>query len=176
MQAKYTFWSTALYQQPSPRLNCAPPWENPCWKQDVTVASGSATLLKPDNITISPEGNLWLFEDPDRAQRSRIKGLADDGTLFTFAENDRSGSDYLDEFAGGCFSADGKWLFVNIQTPGVTLAITGPFGDGVGPDPVIPEFPTGVGTVAALGAAAAIGGAAIAIRNRNQDADGIAAG
>ncbi len=142
----------------------------------VYESPGASTLLKPDNITVSPEGNVWLFEDPDRAQRSRIKGLADDGTLFTFAENDRSGSDHLDEFAGGCFSADGSWLFVNIQTPGVTLAITGPFGDGAGPDPVIPEFPTGVGTVAALGAAAAVGGAAIALRNRNQGADGVVPG
>ncbi len=30
--------------------------------------------------------------------------------------------------AGACYSPDGKWLFVNIQKPGVTLAITGPWG------------------------------------------------
>ena len=29
------------------------------------------------------------------------------------------------EFAGPCFSPDGKWLFVNIQVPGITCAITG---------------------------------------------------
>ena len=33
-----------------------------------------------------------------------------------------------DEFAGATFLDD--WLFVNIQTPGVTLAITGPWRDG----------------------------------------------
>ncbi|CAN5446958.1 DUF839 domain-containing protein [soil metagenome] len=137
----------------------------------VYESPNAATLLKPDNITISPEGNVWLIEDPDRAQRSRIKGLADDGTLFPFAENNRSttspgGADYLDEFAGGCFSPDGKWLFVNIQTPGVTLAITGPFGDGTGPTPVVPEFPTGAGAAIGIGAAVAVGGAAIALRNR----------
>ena len=31
------------------------------------------------------------------------------------------------EFTGPTFSADGKVLFVNIQTPGLTLAITGPW-------------------------------------------------
>jgi len=31
------------------------------------------------------------------------------------------------EFTGPTFSADGKVLFVNIQTPGITLAITGPW-------------------------------------------------
>ena len=31
------------------------------------------------------------------------------------------------EFAGPRFSPDGKWLFVNIQVPGITFAITGPW-------------------------------------------------
>ena len=31
------------------------------------------------------------------------------------------------EFTGPTFTADGKVLFVNIQTPGITLAITGPW-------------------------------------------------
>jgi secreted PhoX family phosphatase len=32
------------------------------------------------------------------------------------------------EFAGPTFSPDGKWLFVNIQVPGITCAITGNWG------------------------------------------------
>ena len=36
------------------------------------------------------------------------------------------------EFTGPTFSADGKVLFVNIQTPGITLAITGPSGKYLG--------------------------------------------
>ena len=39
--------------------------------------------------------------------------------------------DYRDsEFAGACWSPDGRTLFVNVQTPGITLAITGPWMDG----------------------------------------------
>ena len=34
------------------------------------------------------------------------------------------------ETAGVIFSPDGEWLFLNIQTPGITLAITGPWHKG----------------------------------------------
>jgi secreted PhoX family phosphatase len=44
----------------------------------------------------------------------------------------RSGISYntnqrQNEWAGAVFSPDGKWLFVNIQTLGITFAITGPW-------------------------------------------------
>ncbi|NNJ65410.1 MAG: phosphatase, partial [Xanthomonadales bacterium] len=34
------------------------------------------------------------------------------------------------EWAGATFSKDGEWLFVNLYSPGVTLAITGPWQAG----------------------------------------------
>ena len=34
------------------------------------------------------------------------------------------------EFCGGCFDPTGRYLFVNIQTPGITFAITGPWANG----------------------------------------------
>uniref|UniRef100_UPI001C303649 alkaline phosphatase PhoX n=1 Tax=Achromobacter sp. GbtcB20 TaxID=2824765 RepID=UPI001C303649 len=33
-------------------------------------------------------------------------------------------------FAGACFDPPGRYLFVNIQTPGITFAITGPWAKG----------------------------------------------
>ena len=47
----------------------------------------------------------------------------------------RSGINYStdqrqNEWAGACYSPDGRWLFVNIQTPGITFAITGPWNLG----------------------------------------------
>ena len=42
----------------------------------------------------------------------------------------RPGDQRQNEWAGACFSPDGQWLFVNIQTPGITFAITGPWGSG----------------------------------------------
>ena len=34
------------------------------------------------------------------------------------------------EFAGACYSPNGQWLFVNVQSPGITFAITGPWENG----------------------------------------------
>lgn len=34
------------------------------------------------------------------------------------------------EWAGATFDRTGDWLFVNIQTPGITFAITGPWRHG----------------------------------------------
>ena len=34
------------------------------------------------------------------------------------------------EFAGACYSPDGQTLFVNIQSPGYTFAIWGPWQNG----------------------------------------------
>ena len=39
------------------------------------------------------------------------------------AEGDYRGS----EFCGACWTPDGRTLFVNLQSPGITVAITGPW-------------------------------------------------
>ncbi len=104
----------------------------------------------PDNFTITPGGGFLLCEDhlPDKSTMpQRLLGMAPDGNVFPFAENrcvfekpyrraeggyktSFAGDFSKSEWAGACFSKDGQWLFVNIQTPGVTLAITGPWKDG----------------------------------------------
>jgi secreted PhoX family phosphatase len=102
----------------------------------------------PDNLTVTPRGGLLLCEDAagDHVFGERLVGLTMDGKTFTFGINNinflASGfgappnpfiqvRDHRNnEFAGACYSPDGKWLFVNIQTPGVTFAITGPWGTG----------------------------------------------
>jgi secreted PhoX family phosphatase len=74
-------------------------------------------------------------------QGGRLVGLTVHGEAFTFAMNNMNlSSDYNDrvpaadyrqsEWAGACFSPDGQWLFANIQTPGVTFAVTGPWHRG----------------------------------------------
>lgn len=78
---------------------------------------------------------MLLCEDPDRARQSFLRGIGSDGALYDFAANVRPGTipgsstpQSWDEFAGATFCGD--WMFVNIQTPGVTLAITGPWRSG----------------------------------------------
>jgi hypothetical protein len=41
-----------------------------------------------------------------------------------------SGQQRQNEWAGATFDRTGDWLFVNIQTPGITFAITGPWRSG----------------------------------------------
>ena len=100
---------------------------------------GADILDSPDNICVSPRGGLLLCEDGE-AVPHRLHGMTPDGKLFAFAENniilngERNGfrGDFrAEEWAGATFSSDGKWLFVNIQTPGITFAITGPWENGL---------------------------------------------
>jgi hypothetical protein len=103
----------------------------------VYESPGVETLNMPDNICVSPRGGLVLCEDG--TTNPRIHGLTLDGRIFRFAQNnmvlngERNGliGDYRTaEFAGATFSPDGRWLFVNAQSPGVTFAITGPWQSG----------------------------------------------
>lgn len=78
-------------------------------------------LDMPDNITVSPDGHLYVAEDGiDYDNRLRVITL--DGTLRTLAH-----ARVKAEFAGPCFAPDGRTLFVNVQQAGLTLAIRGPF-------------------------------------------------
>ncbi len=107
-------------------------------------APNAERLDNPDNITVTPRGGLLLCEDAAGngfTEGERLVGLTLHGQAFTFAMNNINlSSDYNEvvvagdytqsEWAGACYSPDGRWLFVNIQTPGVTFAITGPWGRG----------------------------------------------
>ncbi len=74
-----------------------------------------------DNLTVAPWGDVIICEDNSDA---RIIGITPKGQTYVIAKN----IGYREsEFAGPVFSPSGKTLFVNIQSPGLTLAITGPW-------------------------------------------------
>jgi uncharacterized protein len=75
----------------------------------------------PDNIVVSPLGDLFICEDGEAEQF--VVGITPQGELYDFARNAINDS----EFAGACFSPDGRTMFVNIQDPGITFAIWGPW-------------------------------------------------
>jgi secreted PhoX family phosphatase len=78
-----------------------------------------------DNLTVAPWGHLIVCEDNySAAIRNHLKGVTPDGKLYTLGRNVFQGNS---ELCGCVFSPDGEVLFVNIQYPGVTLAITGPW-------------------------------------------------
>ncbi|MFE1549079.1 alkaline phosphatase PhoX [Streptomyces sp. NPDC058718] len=75
----------------------------------------------PDNITVSPYGGIVIAEDGRGVQH--LFGATDSGRTYPIARNDFNDS----EFTGVCFSPDGETLFANLQTPGIMVAITGPW-------------------------------------------------
>ncbi|MFI1967096.1 alkaline phosphatase PhoX [Streptomyces pathocidini] len=91
--------------------------------------SEDGALDGPDNITVSPYGGLILAEDGSGIQH--LFGATDDGRTYPIARNDLNiGTEEepeYSEFTGVVFSPDGQTLFANIQSPGIMLAITGPW-------------------------------------------------
>ncbi|WP_432163842.1 PhoX family protein [Streptomyces tendae] len=83
----------------------------------------------PDNITVSPYGGLVIAEDGEGVQH--LFGATDSGRTYPIARNELNLGTEEDpeysEFTGVTFSPDGRTLYANIQTPGIMLAITGPW-------------------------------------------------
>ncbi len=122
-------------------------------KLKMVYESRDASVLDgPDNVAITRRGGVLLCEDGD-SNPKRLIGLSRSGSIFEFAQNqivledgdidkidavypgtkenfwDNTVGDFRSrEWAGATFYGD--WLFVNIQSPGVTFAITGPWRNG----------------------------------------------
>lgn len=115
-------------------------------------STASADLAGPDNLTVSPRGSLLICEDGATSPK-RVVALPTSGTPFPLVENHvvLAGGDFAAveaaypgtqygfvyntvgdyrhrEMAGISFF--GRWMFMNIQIPGITFAITGPWDNG----------------------------------------------
>ena len=76
-----------------------------------------------DNLTIAANGHLIVCEDGySKPIANHIRGIGPDGKAYPLALLHEQ-----TEWAGACFSPDGRVLFVNIYSPAKTLAITGPW-------------------------------------------------
>ena len=75
----------------------------------------------PDNISVSPYGGVIIAEDGVGVQH--LFGATEDGATFPMARNEQGDV----EFTGPVYSPDRRTLFANIQEPGTTFAITGPW-------------------------------------------------
>ncbi len=116
----------------------------------IFVSDNQLVGNNPDNITVSPRGGILVCEDGGGSvdpfgTGTRLLGISAEGDSFIFCKNNVelnatqvgaagklvAAGDYRDfEFCGACFDPSGKVLFVNIQTPGITFAIWGPWGRG----------------------------------------------
>ncbi len=92
----------------------------------VAESTDAAALDMPDNLTISPWGDVFIAEDGGGEQFIRLVSAT--GDVVPFAKNLASSS----EIAGLCFSPDGETLFANLQWDGLTVAIRGPFREWCG--------------------------------------------
>jgi secreted PhoX family phosphatase len=87
----------------------------------VVESTDRALLDAPDNLTVHPDGRLYLCEDGSGGDN--IVTVDHDGSTSILARNIHSGA----EWAGACFSEEGHVMFVNMQGDGLTFAIKGPF-------------------------------------------------
>ena len=98
--------------------------EGPATLELFIEPNDSRVLEKADNLTVAPWGGLFICEDGPG--ENRVLGVTPQGEIYEFARNVMNNS----ELAGATFSPDATTLFVNIQNPGLTLAITGPWPGG----------------------------------------------
>ncbi len=91
-------------------------------------------LDSPDNICTAPDGSIVLCEDGSEEQFIRV--LRQDSVMLDLVKQPMvSGEPEPHEFAGSCFSPDGRVLFFNVQgsttsygdSPGATYAMWGPW-------------------------------------------------
>lgn len=76
-----------------------------------------------DNLCVAPNGHLIICEDQyTKVVDNHLRGITPDGRPYDFGRLLMQ-----TELAGGCFSPDGKWFFVNAYAPTRTIAIKGPW-------------------------------------------------
>ena len=118
--------------------------------RSIFVSGHQTAGNNPDNVTVSPRGGVVLCEDGGGSTDAfgtgaRLLGLNPAGEAYIFCKNNVnlsaqqvagagktvSAADHRgSEFCGATFDPTGRVLFANIQTPGITVAITGPWAKG----------------------------------------------
>jgi uncharacterized protein len=100
--------------------------------REQVIAAGATPIQKAEGLWTAPDGMIWFVSSRgDGPDAEEDKSAArHSGQIWRF--NPRRNTIELvafndSEFAGATFSPDGRTLFVNIQDPGLTLAIWGPW-------------------------------------------------
>lgn len=107
---------------PSPYEGTPRENEHPGFLELFIESDGPRAIANADNLAVTPWGGLVVCEDSDN-QEQRLFVVSPQGEASPFARNALNRS----ELAGSCFSPDGSTMFVNIQNPGITLAVRGPW-------------------------------------------------
>ena len=110
--------------------NVYPPMSTQLAAQGIELIEGwnaDQAALKPDVFVIGNVGTrgghvLTFAKNTVVLSEAKLIGA---GKLASLAGDHRD-----NELAGACFDPTGRYLFVNIQTPGITFAIWGPWSRG----------------------------------------------
>jgi secreted PhoX family phosphatase len=106
----------------------------------VAESTGADMLDGPDNVVVSPWGDVIVSEDSVTGRSVfRIFGISPEGEMYVIGRTLNS------EIAGLCFTPDGRGMFLNIYGAGVTVVVTGPFPPAVPvpPEPLDPNWGEG---------------------------------
>ncbi|MFK7790534.1 MAG: alkaline phosphatase PhoX [Phycisphaeraceae bacterium] len=106
---------------PSPNEGTDKEKDTPATLELFIEPNDKSVLQHADNLCVSHFGDIIVCEDGGPV--NHVLGVTPQGQVYKLGRNTMNKS----EFAGGCFSPDGSTLFVNIQNPGLTLAVTGPW-------------------------------------------------
>jgi hypothetical protein len=111
----------------------------------VMAATGADTAFARRVRDVAERADKPGYEDGNGEDEAGgdnfLRVLSPAGRLETFARNDtpldlhrweegKKGEMGRSEWSGSTYSPDGKWLFVHLQYPGRTFAITGPWEKG----------------------------------------------
>jgi uncharacterized protein len=80
-----------------------------------------AVLDAPDQVCAAPNGDVMMCEEGQ--DDNFIVGFTRDARFYRMARSAAGPS----ALAGACFSPDGQFLFVNLEEPGITFVISGPW-------------------------------------------------
>lgn len=108
---------------PSPYEGTSREAQHPGTVQLFAEPNDSTIMENADNLTVAPWGDVIVCEDGPNEEF--LVGITPEGNVYPFARN----AGNMSELAGATFSPDGTTLFVNIQSHGITMAITGPWHD-----------------------------------------------
>lgn len=104
--------------------------ETPGWEQTLGRSIDLA-FDGPDGCHVSPYGSLVLTEDGNTANHvlswSEETGAQAIARNLVVLEQSSAGGNVYSEMTGPCFSPDGRLLFANVQEPGHSFVIRGPW-------------------------------------------------